>query len=155
MGLDMYLERKIFVGGRWGADFQITVVHDGENVEVNPEKVMYICEEFACWRKVNAIHNWFVENVQEGVDNCANYEVSLGDLKSLLGTVEEVLEYPKKAVKLLPTTTGFFFGNTEYGEWYFHSFKYTRKVLKEAIEILEDDLEKERFRNSFEYSSSW
>jgi len=30
----------------------------------------------AYWRKVNAVHKWFVDNVQGGEDNCGEYYVS-------------------------------------------------------------------------------
>ena len=29
--------------------------------------------EIGYWRKSNQIHKWFVDNIQEGVDNCATY----------------------------------------------------------------------------------
>lgn len=47
-------------------------------------------EEIGYWRKANAIHNWFVENVQNGVDDCGEYEVSKSDLKELLSLCKEV-----------------------------------------------------------------
>ena len=38
----------------------------------------------AYWRKANAIHKWFVENVQDGVDDCGRYEVTKEQLQELL-----------------------------------------------------------------------
>lgn len=35
-----------------------------------------IAEDVGYWRKANAIHAWFVKNVQGGVDNCQSHEVS-------------------------------------------------------------------------------
>lgn len=35
-----------------------------------------ISEAVGYWRKANHIHNWFVENVQNGKDDCGIYEVS-------------------------------------------------------------------------------
>ena len=34
------------------------------------------CEEVAYWRKFNALHNWFVQNCQDGVDECQYAEVT-------------------------------------------------------------------------------
>lgn len=51
MGLDMYL---------YGATWKM----DGET-----STSVIKLEEVAYWRKHNAIHNWMVNNVQEGVDN--------------------------------------------------------------------------------------
>ncbi len=43
------------------------------------------------WRKANQIHNWFVENVQGGVDDCGHYPVTIAQLEKLLGVVNKVL----------------------------------------------------------------
>ena len=52
----------------------------------------HISEEVGYWRKTNQIHNWFVENVQDGVDDC-NYhnEVTKEILEKLLDVCERVL----------------------------------------------------------------
>lgn len=42
------------------------------------------------WRKANQIHNWFVENIQDGIDNCGTYEVTEEQLINLLNTCKEV-----------------------------------------------------------------
>lgn len=34
-----------------------------------------ILTEVASWRKANQIHHWFVENAQNGIDDCISYEV--------------------------------------------------------------------------------
>ena len=62
------------------------------------------------WRKANAIHKWFVDNVQKGTDDCGTYEVSTDKLKELLDIINEILSDKSKAKSLLPTTNGFFFG---------------------------------------------
>ena len=53
--------------------------------------------ELAYWRKANQIHKWFVDNVQEGVDNCGEYYVSHEKLQELLDTVNNVLADTRKA----------------------------------------------------------
>ncbi|NLK92374.1 MAG: hypothetical protein GX273_04465 [Bacteroidales bacterium] len=45
--------------------------------------------EIMYWRKANEIHNWFVENVQNGVDDCGYYEVSIDQLYDLMDLVSE------------------------------------------------------------------
>jgi hypothetical protein len=35
---------------------------------------------------------------------------------------------------VLPSTTGFFFGDTEYNEWYFDHLKYTKEELTKLLE---------------------
>lgn len=48
--------------------------------------------EVAYWRKSNMIHKWFVENVQEGDDDCGYYEVSKEKLLELIHKCENVSE---------------------------------------------------------------
>ena len=78
-----------------------------------------IVEEVAYWRKANAIHKWFVDNVQSGKDDCDSYEVSREQLVKLLGDCEQVKAHNELAEELLPTQSGFFFGSIEYDKWYF------------------------------------
>ncbi len=136
MGLDMYL---------YGA----TITFEGES-----SKMKIQLEEVAYWRKQNAIHNWFVNTVQEGVDNCALYGVSERHLKKLLVECKKVLENPtpENAMKILPTLGGFFFGGTdltnEYElEYYLGGLKYTVERIRELLK--EDEFE------YYYYSSSW
>jgi hypothetical protein len=51
------------------------------------------------------------------------------------------------AEELLPTASGFFFGSTEYNEWYIDDLKNTIEQLDKCL-ALPDDVE-------FEYHSSW
>jgi hypothetical protein len=100
------------------------------------------------WRKANAIHRWFVNNVQDGVDNCAEYYVSEEDLISLRDICVEVLSDNTKAETLLPTQTGFFFGNPEFDEWYFND-------LRDTVDCLNKLFEMDTSNFDFYYSSSW
>jgi hypothetical protein len=44
-----------------------------------------IMEQVGYWRKANQIHNWFVENIQDGEDDCDYHrEVTKEDLEELL-----------------------------------------------------------------------
>ena len=50
-----------------------------------------IMDEVGYWRKANQIHNWFVDNIQDGKDDC-NYhrEVTEDDLQELLAICEQI-----------------------------------------------------------------
>ncbi len=149
MGLDMYLNKRTYVQ-HWehnGDDnYEVTVTKGGQPTKIDPKKVKYIIEEAGYWRKQNQIHNWFVQNVQEGIDNCGEYYVSKEDLETLLNLCEKVKADNSLAESLLPSASGFFFGGTEYDEWYFNGIDNTIEILKEA---LEDE------RGEYYYSSSW
>jgi hypothetical protein len=99
------------------------------------------------WRKANAIHNWFVNNVQHGNDDCGEYYVSHEKIAELLNVCEEA--YKTKNHKVLEPIGGFFFGSTDIDEWYWESIKRTIKEIKSIKKHKDYD------RLSFYYSSSW
>lgn len=88
------------------------------------------------WRKANAIHNWFVEECADGVDECQDIVVERKQAERLLDLCNQVLIDHSLAEELLPCKSGFFFGSTEYNEWYFMDIEYTRKTLKMAVKFL-------------------
>ena len=51
--------------------------------------------EVAYWRKANAIHGWFVNNVQNGVDKCQKSPVTRQQLNELLSVCHEVIKSAK------------------------------------------------------------
>lgn len=110
-------------------------------------------EEVGYWRKFNALHNWFVQNVQDGEDDCGEYEITPAGLEQLEMTLEMVLDPKNKDMeaqqKLLPTKSGFFFGGTDYDSYYFNEAKETLELVKKLRK--ETDFDKYKFI----YSSSW
>lgn len=101
----------------------------------------------AYWRKSNAIHNWFVENVQEGKDDCGVYYVSVDNLKTLRDLCQRVID--EKRPSLLMPREGFFFGSTDINEYYWEDMKESVVKLDRVLNLPDiDDL-------SFSYHSSW
>ena len=47
--------------------------------------------ELCYWRKANQIHRWFVEHVQDNIDDCNSYYVKKRDLEELLSTCRVVV----------------------------------------------------------------
>lgn len=157
MGLDMFLSRKKYVGAEYEhrkVTGSISIKIGDKELPIDFNKVSYIDESVAYWRKQNAIHKWFVDKVQSGNDDCGYYYVSTEDLKELLDLCKEVKENPTKASELLPTTSGFFFGGTDYDEWYFEGINYTIKTI-EGLLKQEDKYNSLGFWSEFEYHSSW
>ena len=105
--------------------------------------------EVGYWRKANHIHDWFVKNIQDNNDDCGYYDVSVEQLKELLGLVEAVLDKPNKAKELLPTSEGFFFGGTNYDESYFEQLENTKEIINKIFGIVN----LKEF--SLTYHSSW
>lgn len=151
MGLDMTLSREIYIGAFYAHnDIEITMVikKEGNPISINPYKIETITEQLLSWRKANAIHNWFVQHVQDGEDDCKDYEVTIDDIKQLLKTCKTIKDNPESAKDLLPTTSGFFFGDTDYNEYYFQEIDKTIIALKNIV--------KNHCSNySYRYSSSW
>lgn len=94
MGLDMYLTKHTYIGAKYdhrGIEGKIDLTANGESVNINLNRVQKIVEDVGYWRKANQIHNWFVDNVQDGEDDCREYAVSREEFQSLLDDVNKVL----------------------------------------------------------------
>ena len=101
----------------------------------------------AYWRKVNSVHKWFVDNVQNGVDDCGEYYVSHDQLKELANTC--TLAVTNKDPNLIPPQEGFFFGGTDIDEWYWSDLMDTANQIRTLID-------RPDFKDlSFYYQSSW
>ena len=144
MGLDMYLRARRYLSyddnRRNSLRHEFQVPDDWETNEVS--------FEVGYWRKANAIHKWFVDNIQSGNDNCGEYYLSKVDLQSLRDLCMQVKAEPAKAQDLLPAQSGFFFGSTEYDEGYFADLNHT-------IAIIDSVLNCEDTGFDYYYSSSW
>jgi len=188
MGLDMYLTRRIYIGGKYKHN-KITGIldlkRDGQQIPVKLNKVEYIDEEAGYWRKANEIHKWFVNNVQNGVDDCKTYDVSIEQLKELLKLCKKVkekailkegkiangqryqngewetvyedgkyIENAEEIAEILPTQSGFFFGNTDYNEFYLYDIEETITIIKRQIKRAKE-LEEQGVFSYLQYQSSW
>jgi hypothetical protein len=151
MGLDMYLKGKRYLSTYREEDKRII----DEIIMLNPDtnmKPVELTYEAAYWRKANAIHAWFVENVQDGEDDCKTYHVSADELFELLDICKQIDQGKNIALakSLLPTQGGFFFGSTEYDEGYWHDIRITIDQLENCLkEAAKDD------HLYFEYYASW
>lgn len=141
----------------------------------------HIMEEVGYWRKANQIHNFFVENVQDGEDDCSYhnectkeiledlldkcYKVLTGSIM-MIGQVKNGQQYvdgewvdcmepgkviinPEVAEELLPSCRGFFFGSTEYDEYYMQDIEDTIKIIKNVLATTDFETQ------MLAYCSSW
>lgn len=115
MGLDMYLTTKIYlsaptpdstISNRMSTTRQAAAKQQYEAIvgireasRIHPAMVLHdqiesveIEIQTAYWRKANAIHKWFVDNVQGGDDNCRSYYVEPEQLRELRDLCRDVLE---------------------------------------------------------------
>lgn len=165
MGLDMYLYAKKYVSQSMDIDPDGNTYEDilsvlgisNSDLGAPDYGSLSVSVKAIQWRKANAIHGWFVKNVQDGEDDCGSYEVSRTDLSNLRTACERVLADHSLAEELLPPTEGFFFGGYELDEWYFRDLEQTKKSLDKILAPTSPfSTSPETLRGWwFEYSSSW
>jgi hypothetical protein len=98
MGLDQYLFAKKYIGC-WGhsADedwrrydaILSALGKSGWRCESSPSLTVEVSTLY--WRKANQIHQWFVENVQGGEDDCKTYYVTEAQLETLRNTCKMIM----------------------------------------------------------------
>ena len=137
---------------------------NGKNLAINPEftSLMELTKmqdiqtdvygatvEVVCayWRKSNAVHQWFVHNVQGGEDDCQEYDVSIQLLTDLRNLCQKVFD--EKNPNLMMPMEGFFFGSTDIDQHYWADVQETVDKLSHVLSLPSiEDL-------SFTYRSSW
>ena len=162
MGLDQYLTAKKYVA-KWNYDggfdnrvitqeFQDLLPMDTPDITRYGSAAGITIEyPVGYWRKANAIHNYFVHNVGEDVDDCREMYVHRDVLVDLRERCVEVIgsdnmEEMAKEVGL-ETVSGFFFGDTSYGEWYKEDLKLTVEICDFVLALPEE--------YSLHYQASW
>jgi hypothetical protein len=146
MGLDMYLEADVGLCpySPNGEELAATTLRAaikanyGEAMDNHNSDIgLNVTLPLAYWRKANAIHGWFVRNVQNGKDECQRAYVEREQLERLREDCKTVLSDPSKAKELLPVVSGFFFGNYDpengYDEYYVESLGYTVEAVDRIL----------------------
>lgn len=98
---DYYAEKELAKTNGWKFDFSLTmdwgVPKTFTKEKIKPLQNIYskkstIFETVASLEKANQIHAWFVNNIQNGVDNNSYYFVTEDDFLELKEICEKVLE---------------------------------------------------------------
>lgn len=130
MGLDMYLSS-----------------YDDWDEKKNDLKEDW--NELYYWRKCNWLHKYFCDHGIEK-ENEILYIIPKEEIINLMYKISLVLKAKDKvrsAKKNLPTHSGFFYGGTDYDDWYFNSLLC---VLNEMSELLLD-----HNYDKYVYYASW
>jgi hypothetical protein len=154
MGLDMYLTGKRYMSKYFDAEDtsrieKVNEVFGFEGQEDADYNAVEVSFRIGYWRKANQIHQWFVDNCQEGRDECQEAWVGREQLEALRDTCKTVLEFPERAEELLPTQSGFFFGGTDYDDFYRGDLEYTVERIEKIL------ADKALEKCDFYYQSSW
>ena len=169
MGLDMYLEiRKNEYCSKYhqdkGSDLALEYPKDITEFIPNQTDLGISRQtnyEVGYWRKANHIHNWFMQNCAERdewdnpIDNCRPVEITVDKLEKLLDACKKVLADHSLAETLLPTQSGFFFGSTEYDEYYFGEIERTIEIIEPVLKFAKHKLEIEDYVWEVYYQASW
>lgn len=138
MGLDMYLQAEHYVSDYDEKGQEITRALQSVDADglqnFRPSNITF---DLCTWRKANAIHGWFVRELQDGEDKCQKTYVPLEKLQELKEVCEKVLDDPSLANRLLPVTAGFFFGGKDYDEYYLGQVEKTLVQLKKILSLPE------------------
>lgn len=156
MGLDMYIEARksnYKSYSRWDAE-------EGKKDLTNyPEDLSEMADyiskrnfkstsleeyyQIGYFRKFNALHKWIVHNLADDVDECQRIMLTREDMQKIREICIEILADSSKAPTLLPTGEGFFFGGTDYDEYYMHNvqeaFELFSKIL-DTVDLKEYDI---------------
>lgn len=153
MGLDSYLYAHTFVSSLYGEEGEAEFFNSiKELMQASPfieEDQLYFAEakvQVGYWRKFNALHHYIIKNIANGVDNCNPIEFTRHEITKLVSVLEEVNE--DNAVELFPTTSGFFFGSTDYDDYYFIQVNNAKQFFSNLLENSPKNW-------TFTYQASW
>jgi hypothetical protein len=158
MGLDMYLEARIYTSAPYGEQapdqnrlaLEAAAMIVGLGSKSSNIDFITLTREVAYWRKANAVHAWFVRECQGGTDNCRHAYVGREQLEALRDLCAALVasKDEKEALEKLPPQSGFFFGDAVVDDWYWRS-------LASTVEQLNAVLSQTPARAEFYYHSSW
>lgn len=86
------------------------------------------------FRKVNFLYHYFQPSL---VDETA--WITRDEIEDIIDRCQQVLADHNLAEELLPTQSGFFFGGTDYGKWYFYDVKDCLRQFKKLQKGLKED----------------
>ena len=124
MGLDMYLERHTYVK-RWKHMpperlFDVTVSRGGQPyTPIKPERISFVIEQVGYWRKNYSVHEWLIQNVDSGIDDCTAHYVPLDKLQELSHYAENIGDHQTVAM-LEPLIAEYSDGDHE-GSFYYRA----------------------------------
>lgn len=101
-------------------------------------------KNLAFFRKYNFLISFFEEYYGVEVENLRDLPITKEGIKELIDRCNKVLDNHTLAPELLPTKAGFFFGDTQYNEYY---YKDVNDCLTKCLEILPefDNLESNEY----------
>lgn len=128
MGLDIYL-------------YDTTTRHtrtEDDRPKIITEKV-----EVGDFRKFGALFGWVNNNISI-IGNCKDIMISKEKILELLSMLETLTK--DNCSENFPTCSGFFFGSTDYDEWYWEDVDSLKTTLSIVLEKWHKEEESEVYR---------
>lgn len=120
MGLDIYF----FARDKRSGETRVT-----DDSRLPGDKVGY-------FRKVNALLHWVNTHVAK-VENCEEIPLARAHLEQLFSTLSTLTR--ENCRQCFPTTSGFFFGSTDYDQWYWSDVADVRLWASELLDGFDFD----------------
>lgn len=170
MGLDMYLYGERYISKSYSDDpvraasaLHMTLdelgILDDDSIDKDHINGFSAKVVLGYWRKAWPIHMWFVQNVQNGVDDCGEYRVQTDVLQELFSDCTAVLSAKADpdiahdtAWAYIPPSENLESNTLEdpnEEEYYYYHITRTAKILKHLL------TDKKFADYDFYYSSSW
>lgn len=147
--------------------FDLEPIYDVDGNATHRYELLAIKGQDRSYRKANQIQNYFETRFYEGGNeadneqyNCVNTKVDDFTINDLLDRIHKINENPTATVAEaeFPTTSGFFYGDTDYDEFYFqqnNEFANDLIELKQIRDQINNQLDDTPYQAVIEYSSWW
>lgn len=108
-------------------------------------------KELAYFRKVNFLIPFFENYFNTKLENLKDLEITRESIEELKNRCEQVLNDHTLAKDLLPTQPGFFFGSTNYDEYYYKNVENVLEICKTLLPEFDNLKDGERIVFNFWY----
>ena len=154
MGLDMYLYASKYESrSKWREEDKKERFYPKELKELTEKQWEHnflskdTNYQIGYWRKFNALHHYIVENFADGEDDCRLIYLYRERIEQILQVLKTIKQDKSRANELLPTQSGFFFGSTDYDEWYWEDVEYSIELFETVLKLPKE--------YSIYYQASW
>lgn len=145
-------------------EFSLESVFDIDGNQTDLYEVLLVQNAQASYRKANQIQNYFETRFAYTNDdeyNCVTTKIddlTLSDIVNRITEIEHSSHQQVAAENNFPTTSGFFYGDTEYDDYYFETntqFKNDLLMLQTSRNKINKVLANTDYQAIIDYSSWW
>lgn len=149
------------------SQFDLEPIYNVDGYATQRHELLNVKGHDRSYRKANQIQNYFetrfYEDGNEGDHeeyNCVNTKVDDFTIDDLLNRIHKINENPTETIAKaeFPTTDGFFYGDTDYDEFYFqenNEFANDLIELRQVRDQINQQLANTPYEAIIEYSSWW